>query len=341
MAKTVNFSEINEFQLNFTLSDVSEDLLLIHGMVTGFMVYCSLPLYALALTMLLVERKRFEKGDVFIFAALLANFLGSVLQSATIPIATVLKSWPFGDFACRLTAVSHMVMVDTRQLSITALSIHRFCNVLLPLWYPSRQSKMIIALSVLIIFNVSVTHVVSIVSSAAFFDISWPTCDVERINDSRKILGILVIFRIAYIGSGLIPFCLYFVMWKKAWKLKRMTSMNRHHEKQYKMIFKIYQEKKAFFRLLVMLIVGFVTTVFINFKTYGGNLTFGLTNASEIIAIHFILLYVTLCHPYLDLFVLLSSDDKVKARKSFMSKLYKVLRLEQYLQNVSINSHWV
>lgn len=321
-----------DFKLNFTLYDVNEDLLLVHALITSFIVYCSLPLNIFAMIMLVAERKKFEKGDIFIFAIILANLLGTLLHSGTVPIATLAKGWPFGEVVCKITAASQLVMVDFRQMFLTALSIHRFCNVISPLHYPAKQNWVIIGMFVLIMSNIMITHTVVNISTIPFFDISWPTCDTEnQVENSRPLFAVALLLRAVYVGSGLIPLILYAVMWRKAWKLKQMTTVNRnpHSQKQYRILITIYQEKKALFRLLLIFIAGFVITLLLHVKKFNGNSTFGLTENNKILIIHYVFGYITLFHPYFDLITLLSSEDKVTARKSFISKICKKLGLSE------------
>ncbi len=330
-----NSSSILEVTLNLSLDDVNIDTLQVHTLLTGILTSCSLMLHIFVMIVLVVERKRFEIGDIYVFAIVVVNFLVLLFHSSTIPVSTLLRKWPFGEVACALTGSVYLVGTDLRLAFLIGLSIHRYCNVIFPFAYPKRRSTIVATMMVSIIVYITIIHTWYLLVSVVFFDITWPTCDTQRHRDTSLLLKMaLTVVQSATLLTGIIPFILYVIMWKKALEIKKKigswtsTSQNslvpntdRYSQaRQCIQDSIILREKKALFILLVMLMTGTPTTIIIYMEKFAGSATFGLESATSSLIIQYALTEVTLASPYMDLLVLMSAQGKRTAIKSFRKK---------------------
>ena len=332
---------ISEVTLNLSLDDVNIDTLQVHTLLTGILTICSLMLHIFVMIVLVVERKRFDIGDIYVFGIVVANFLVLIFHSFTIPISTLLRKWPFGDMPCALTGFVYLMGTDLRLAFLIGLSIHRYCNVRFPFTYPDKHSTIIVAtMMVSTIAYITVIHIWYLLVSIVFFDITWPTCDTQRNRDTSILLAVaLTVVQSINLLSGIIPFILYVFMWRKALKIKKRTSSTSTSQnplapntdkysqaRQYIQDSTILKEKKALCILLVMLIAGTPTTINIYIKKHLDSETFGLESITSSLIIQYALTEVTLISPYMDLLILMSTQSKKTAIKSFLRKCRSFLK---------------
>lgn len=326
---------IQEETLNITLEDADLDSLLVHALVTGILCCCSLALHVFAMIVLISERKRLDKGDVFIFTLFFANTLQLVFHSSTIPIASIVKKWPFGEICCALTGFVYLMSTDLRQLSLVALSIHRYCNVRFPFRYAAKSTRVLVSMMVAIALYMIIGHTGFVLNSVVFFDVTWPTCETAGKPDIPRVIQVFLgLVRIAVILLGITPFVLYVLMKVTAMKIEKRSSYQVYRKRTAKIFFiqsTLDIEKKAQFVVVALLFAGLPNTAIVFTKKFSNVITFGLDNVFERLNLHFLLTDIVLVTPYLDLFVMMSAKEKRKATKNLLKKALRLLKVSKTL----------
>ena len=326
---------IQEETLNITLEDADLDSLLVHTLVTGILCSCSLVLHLFAMIVLIWERKQLDKGDVFIFTLFFANTLQLVFHSSTIPIVSLVKEWPFGENFCALTGFVYLMSTDLRQLSLVALSIHRYCNVRFPFRYPAKSTRVLVSMMVAIALYLIIGHTGFILSSVVFFDVTWPTCDTTGRPDIPRVMQVLLgLVRIALILLGITPFVLYILMKVTAIKIEKRSSYQIYRKRSVRILFiqsTLDIEKKAQFLTVALLLAGLPNTAIVCTKKFSNVITFGIENLIKRLNLHFVLTDIALVTPYLDLFVMMSTKEKRKATKNLLKKALHLLKVSKTL----------
>ncbi len=323
--------------INFTLNDIDDTIILIHGMITAVLTIIGILVHILSMIILIVEQRKLEQGDVFLIIIVSSNLVVLLFHSATIPITTLTRSWIFGETGCVVTGVIFLFASDIRLNSLIALSIHKYCNVMFPFKYP-RISRIIIPVMIIVLLVFSViSHIWYTLTSVIYLDISWPTCDTQAHYHYKTLFTISILVPTIQLIFGGTPFVLYALMWKKAARFKRnlpvlgyyaATTLEISSESIYDtaknvlLESTIVKEKKALFNLIVLIIAGTPTTFIAYTKKYSDSFDFGFDNLNQLMIFQFVLTYVVFLSPYIDLLIVIMTKDKRKIVRSFIQRCF-------------------
>ena len=310
--------------LNITLQDCSQVLLIFHTLVTAILAYSCIPLYLSVFLLFIVKRKAFDLADVFTFAIMLGNFIIIISHSSVIPISSLLKRWPFGEFLCAFTGNAYLVGYDIRYMSLIALSLHRFCGFLSPFRYP-RYSKLVVALLVAIItLYLTATRIWYIWYSVIFFDVTWPCCDsqTDPVHLHSTVTRVRIVVWGLFYMVGICPFIFYAIMWHRARKIiANMMASSISVESM--AVEKRKKEKKGLQILLIVLLTGIPNITITYLKITTGSAMLGLSDAHHALTVHFILTQITLISPYFDIIFLVFTS---KEKKEMTLKFLKIVK---------------